>query len=82
MTKETFLEERLTLNMIIHDIVAEMDGSISAEHGVGLLKRDDMIRYKPQVMINLMRQIKESLDPNNIMNPGKVLPIANGSINT
>ena len=38
MTKETFLEERLTLNMIIHDIVAEMDGSISAEHGVGLLK--------------------------------------------
>ena len=51
--------------MIIHDIVAEMDGSISAEHGVGLLKRDEMIRY---------RRIKKSLDPNNIMNPGKVLP--------
>ena len=74
MTKETFLEERLTLNMIIHDIVAEMDGSISAEHGVGLLKRDEMIRYKRQVMIDLMRRIKKSLDPNNIMNPGKVLP--------
>ena len=57
----------------MHDIVAEMGGSISAEHGVGQLKRDDIVRYKSTVEIDLMRSVKAALDPKGIMNPGKVL---------
>ncbi len=59
---------------IIHAIASRLNGSFSAEHGVGLLKLDDMVRYKSPVELNLMRAIKQALDPNQIMNPGKVLP--------
>ncbi len=61
------------LTRIIHDIAVSLGGSISAEHGVGLLKREEIRRYKPAVEIDLMRTLKSALDPHNIMNPGKVV---------
>ena len=59
---------------LVHDRVQAMGGSISAEHGVGQLKRDALARYKDPVELALMRSLKQTLDPRNIMNPGKVLP--------
>ena len=59
----------------IHDLVKEFGGSFSAEHGVGQLKVFELERYAPPVELDLMRTIKRALDPNGIMNPGKVLQI-------
>jgi D-lactate dehydrogenase (cytochrome) len=61
------------LNRIVHDIAADLRGSISAEHGIGQLKRGELLRYKNPVAIELMRALKATLDPRGIMNPGKVL---------
>ena len=58
---------------IVHDRVHAFEGSISAEHGVGQLKRDYLPRYKDPVELALMRKIKAALDPDGLMNPGKVL---------
>ncbi len=58
----------------IEEVVKDLGGSFSAEHGVGLSKRPSMARRKDAVALTAMRQIKTALDPNNIMNPGKVLP--------
>ena len=60
-------------NRIVHDIVAALGGSISAEHGIGRLKREELVHYKPAVAIDLMRMLKRTLDPKDIMNPGKVV---------
>jgi FAD/FMN-containing dehydrogenase len=68
-----FLVRQSELNRIVHDIVAELGGSFSAEHGIGRLRRDDMQRYKPPLELDLMRRIKQAIDPDNIMNPGKVV---------
>jgi FAD/FMN-containing dehydrogenase len=57
----------------IHDLVREFGGSFSAEHGIGQLKVFELERYAPPVELELMRTIKKALDPNGIMNPGKVL---------
>lgn len=57
----------------LNDLVHEMDGSFSAEHGVGKLKREELVRYSPPAEVDLMRKIKAAIDPNGIMNPGKVL---------
>jgi FAD/FMN-containing dehydrogenase len=53
--------------------VARFGGSISAEHGLGQLKREEIRRYKSSLELELMRKIKRTLDPHGIMNPGKVL---------
>jgi D-lactate dehydrogenase (cytochrome) len=58
----------------IHDLVREHGGSFSAEHGIGRLKVEELQRYASPVELALMRAIKQSFDPNGIMNPGKVLP--------
>jgi len=63
------------INRLVHDLVAEFDGSISAEHGLGVLRRDEAARYKSAVEQRLMRAVKEALDPKGLMNPGKVLPV-------
>ncbi len=60
-------------NDIVHGVVRELHGSISAEHGVGRLKRDEITHYKPPVEIELMRRVKLAFDPDNIMNPGKLV---------
>jgi len=68
-----FLARKTDLNRIVHDIVADMGGSISAEHGLGQLKRAEIALYKSPLELELMRRIKATLDPLDIMNPGKVL---------
>ncbi|MBI4189610.1 MAG: FAD-binding oxidoreductase [Betaproteobacteria bacterium] len=61
------------VNRIVHDIVQQFGGSISAEHGIGQAKRGELKRYKSEVELDLMRALKKTLDPHNLMNPGKVL---------
>ena len=61
------------VNHAVHDVVTRYRGSIAAEHGIGQLKRNELARYKSAVEMDLMRAIKRALDPNGIMNPGKVL---------
>jgi D-lactate dehydrogenase (cytochrome) len=71
--KSEFVAKTPALNRAIHNLVAEFGGSISAEHGIGKLKRDELARYKNPVALEIMRSIKRALDPRGIMNPGKVL---------
>ncbi len=61
------------VNRVVHDIVHKLGGSISAEHGIGQSKRDELQRYKSEVELGLMRTLKRALDPHGLMNPGKVL---------
>ena len=70
---EAYLAEWERLHRIVCDIATGLGGSFSAEHGIGRLKQVDMARYKSEVEIDLMRTLKSALDPNNIMNPGKVI---------
>ena len=68
-----FMDSEPLVNRVVYDAVARHHGSISAEHGLGQLKREDNVRYKSPVELALMRSIKQALDPLGIMNPGKVL---------
>jgi len=68
-----FLASQPAVNRIVHDTVAALNGSISAEHGIGQLKRDELAHYKSPVELALMRSIKQALDPQGLMNPGKIL---------
>ncbi len=71
--QDAFLGNQAGVNRIVHDSVEAFSGSISAEHGIGMLKREELVRYKPAVELNMMRAIKAALDPLGIMNPGKIL---------
>ncbi|MGY3037854.1 FAD/FMN-containing dehydrogenase [Bradyrhizobium sp. USDA 4354] len=68
-----FLARWHEVNAVVFEIVLRMGGSISAEHGIGVLKRDELPEVKDKTAIELMRSIKAMLDPLGIMNPGKVL---------
>jgi FAD/FMN-containing dehydrogenase len=61
------------ITRMVHDLVTEADGSLSAEHGIGTLKRDDLARLLPPARLAMMRSLKQALDPLGIMNPGKLL---------
>jgi len=69
----SFIAASAAVNRMVHDLVVELGGSISAEHGLGQLKRDEITRYKGAVEMDMMRAIKRALDPRGLMNPGKVL---------
>ncbi len=73
MAGEAFAAERATINRIVHDIVVELSGSISAEHGLGRLRREEARHYKPAIEMELMERLKRALDPDQILNPGKVI---------
>ncbi|HWZ49478.1 MAG TPA: FAD-binding oxidoreductase [Herbaspirillum sp.] len=68
-----FIASQSAINLIVHDSVDRHGGSISAEHGIGVLKREELRRYKSPLELQLMRNIKQALDPLNLMNPGKIL---------
>ena len=67
-----FLASQAEVNRIVHDTVHALNGSISAEHGIGQLKREEILRYKSATEIDLMRKIRTALDPRGLMNPGKL----------
>jgi FAD/FMN-containing dehydrogenase len=71
--KQSFLVRWEEMNRIVHDIVVDMNGSISAEHGIGRLKKGELRHYKAPIEIELMQRIKQALDPKGIMNPGNIL---------
>jgi D-lactate dehydrogenase (cytochrome) len=71
--KAEFLAQWGRVNACVHEIVGKFHGSISAEHGIGRLKRDLLPHVKDPVALDLMRALKRTLDPNGILNPGKVL---------
>lgn len=73
MDKQAYLDKWHDVTDPLNELVDEMDGSFSAEHGVGKLKREELVRYSTPVEMDLMRKIKAVLDPDGIMNPGKVL---------
>jgi FAD/FMN-containing dehydrogenase len=67
------------ISIFVHDLVTEWGGSISAEHGIGQLKRDELGRLGDPVHLQLMRSIKQALDPQGLLNPGKLVPLAPGA---
>lgn len=69
-TWQSYLPE---VNQIVHDIVARLGGSITAEHGIGRLRIEEVPRYKSDVEMAMMRKLKQCFDPDNLMNPGKLL---------
>ena len=73
MDRQVFLGRWEEVNLVVHDIVAALDGSVSAEHGVGQLKVDEIARYKSPVEMELMHRLKRAMDPENTLNPGKVV---------
>ena len=70
---ETLVAQREAVNRVVYDVVAGLGGSISAEHGLGQLKRTEILRHKDPVEMELMRSLKHALDPLGLMNPGKLL---------
>jgi FAD/FMN-containing dehydrogenase len=64
------------ISHFVHDLVTQWQGSISAEHGIGQLKRDELARLTDPVQLHLMRAVKQALDPRGLLNPGKLVPLA------
>jgi D-lactate dehydrogenase (cytochrome) len=71
--RNTFLAREPAIKRAIHDLVREFGGSFSAEHGIGRLKVAELEHYASPVEIDLMHAVKKALDPNGVLNPGKVL---------
>jgi FAD/FMN-containing dehydrogenase len=71
--KGEFIKEWERLNRVVHDIVVALGGSFSAEHGIGVLKKGELRRYRSALELELMQRIKTAFDPAGIMNPGKIL---------
>lgn len=69
-------EHGIAISRYVHDLVTEWGGSISAEHGIGQIKRSELGRLGDPVALSLMRSIKQALDPNGLLNPGKLVPLA------
>jgi FAD/FMN-containing dehydrogenase len=73
MDAKAFMALEKDFNAVIYEIVLKLGGSVSAEHGIGQLKRELLIEVKDPVSLALMRSIKQALDQNGILNPGKML---------
>lgn len=76
MDKQAFLDQWDAMSEAVHEVVVSYNGSISAEHGIGRMKRDAMATIKSDAELDIMRGLKALLDPNGILNPGKLLPPA------
>ena len=68
-----FYGESPEVNHVVYEVVRDLNGSISAEHGLGVLKAEEIKRYKSPLELEMMRAVKRALDPHGVMNPGKVL---------
>lgn len=77
ISNEAFLAREAAIHEVVHEAAARVNGSISAEHGIGRQKQDILIRYKDPVAISLMYSIKHAFDPDNTLNPGRLLPARN-----
>ncbi|WP_438994161.1 FAD-binding oxidoreductase [Pseudemcibacter sp.] len=75
MDKQEYLARWEEINHLVHEIVVDLGGSISAEHGIGTLKVDELKHFKSSVDIDTLKSIKLALDPKNIMNPGRIIKI-------
>lgn len=76
LSAATFLSENYTaISRMADGLASGFGGSISAEHGIGVVKRDDLPLYKSEVELDLMRSVKKALDPRGLLNPGKLLPL-------
>jgi FAD/FMN-containing dehydrogenase len=75
MDRETLGQYSPAITRAVNDLITSMAGSISAEHGIGIDKLDELERYRSRIELDTMRTIKRALDPQNIMNPGKVLRV-------
>ena len=73
MDRQAYLTQWAEMSRAVHTLVADMHGSISAEHGIGQLKREELTIFKSATELDIMRAVKAALDPNGILNPGKVL---------
>jgi len=73
MDKAAFLAQWETVNAWVHDLAVAMGGSFAAEHGIGQMKRAALQRYKSKVEIEMMQRLKGAMDPDAILNPGKIL---------
>ena len=73
MDKAAFLDRWHEMNELVHAVVRDLGGSISAEHGVGLLKLNELAAFRSDVENDLMARVKRALDPTNGMNPGKLI---------
>jgi D-lactate dehydrogenase (cytochrome) len=76
--EQAFVALAPRVNRAVHDLVAALGGSFSAEHGIGRLKTGELERYEDPAALAVMRAVKAALDPDGIMNPGKVLAAADG----
>ena len=76
MEKAAFLRDWKRFNTLVHDRVVMLGGSIAAEHGVGVFKREELAHYKDPVVLSLMKTIKRALDPHNLLSPGKVIAMS------
>ncbi|MDG6402954.1 FAD-linked oxidase C-terminal domain-containing protein, partial [Pseudomonas quasicaspiana] len=74
-TVEAHMANYAALSALVHDSAHAFGGSISAEHGIGQRKLQMLTHYKSPVELDLMRRIKQALDPKNLLNPGKVLVV-------
>jgi FAD/FMN-containing dehydrogenase len=74
-TKQQFAPHVEPISSAIYDLVTAYGGSISAEHGIGRIKLEELAHYRSQTELDVMRQLKRALDPHNIMNPGKVIRV-------
>ena len=74
MDNREFLAQWDSMNRLVHKIAHQLNGTFSAEHGISITKLDEMKRYKDPVPLALYRQIKRTLDPQNMFNPSKVNP--------
>jgi FAD/FMN-containing dehydrogenase len=73
MDKAAFLARTSEIHALVYEIIAELGGSVAAEHGVGRYKRELLATVKSEIELDLMRRMKRVFDPNNILNPGRVL---------
>ena len=73
--KARFMAHHEAISGAVYDLVVGYGGSISAEHGIGRLKVEDLAHYRTRIELDTMRTLKRALDPQNIMNPGKVIQV-------